>query len=420
MASAEYKLTEEGQEYLKSGLPEKQLLKILNETPSKSISVEEAKHKIKNFYIALQWALKNKWVKSDGKNIELVHYQEFSPEHDTLEKLDKGEETDPHITNILLQRKLIRKVVTSEADELVGKEITNLTPQLLKTGLWKQVKLQKYDVNVPVSSVYPGNLHPYRQVIEEFREKLIGLGFVEAKGPLVELNFWNADALFMPSDHPARGIHDVYMVKDPTQGKIINNDLWKRVEETHKSGWITGSKGWGHWNLELAKKLILRSQTTAVSSRVLSTLKREDLPHKMFVIHRNFRPDVIDATHSVDFDQCEGIVAGEGLTFRHLLGYLKEFALTIGAEKVRFKPHYFPFTEFSTEMYVYFKDLGWVEAGGSGIFRPEVTIPLGVEVPVLAWGIGIGRLAMLKLGISDIRYLFSDDINWVRQKEMVK
>jgi phenylalanyl-tRNA synthetase alpha chain len=192
------------------------------------------------------------------------------------------------------------------------------------------------------------------------------------------------------------------------------------VEETHKNGWITGSKGWGNWDFELARRLILRSQTTSVSTRTLTKLKRENLPHKMFVIDRVFRPDVIDAKHFIEFDQCEGIVVGEGLTFRHLLGYLKEFALTLGAEKVMFKPHYFPFTEFSTEMYVYFPDLGWVEAAGSGIFRPEVTMPLGIEVPVLAWGIGLGRLAMLKLKINDIRYLFAEDIGWLRNKEMVR
>ncbi|MBI2084755.1 MAG: phenylalanine--tRNA ligase subunit alpha [Candidatus Aenigmarchaeota archaeon] len=414
-----YELTEEGRDYLKKGLPEKQLLDILKKQPLKSMPFDDAKKSVDNFFIALQWALKNKWAKSFGKDLVLGTYPKEIPEQAALEKIDKGEEVDKELIEKLLQRKLIRKVVTSEADKLVGKEITNLTPQLLKSGLWKQVKFKKYDVDVPVSKVYPGKLHPYRQVIEEIREKLIGLGFVEAKGPLVELNFWNADALFMPSDHPARGIHDIYMVKEPREGAVKDESLWKRVEETHKKGWVTGSKGWGVWDAQLARRLILRSQTTAVSARTLANLKKENLPHKMFVIDHVFRPDVIDAKHFIEFDQCEGIVVGEELTFRHLLGYLKEFALTIGAEKVRFKPSYFPFTEFSTELFVYFNDLGWVEAGGSGIFRPEVTLPLGVEAPVLAWGLGLGRLAMLKLGINDIRYLFSDKIDWLREKEMV-
>ncbi|MBU5537087.1 MAG: phenylalanine--tRNA ligase subunit alpha [Candidatus Aenigmatarchaeota archaeon] len=415
-----YELTQEGKEYLKKGLPEKQLVEILNKQPMKSLSFDEAKKSIGNFYIGLQWALKNKWIESYGKDLVLIKYPGKIPEQEALEKIERGEEVEQNLVNILLQRKLIRKIVVSEADKLIGKEVTTLTPQLLKSGLWKQVKFKKYDVNIPVPKVYPGKLHPYRQIIEEVREKLIGLGFVEAKGPLVELNFWNADALFMPSDHPARGIHDIFIVKEPKQGKVIDENLWKRVEETHNKGWITGSRGWGNWNFELAKRLILRSQTTAVSARTLSKLKRDDLPYKMFVIDRNFRPDVIDSKHFIEFDQCEGIVVGEELNFKNLLGYLKEIAETFGAERVRFKPSYFPFTEPSVEGIAFIKDLGWTEFGGAGIFRPEVTYPLGIEVPVLAWGLGIGRLAMIKLGISDIRYLYSDNLSWLRNKEMVR
>ncbi len=415
----QYTLTSEGKEYLENGLPEKQLVDFLNEQSSKSAPVDDVK-KINNMYIAIQWALKNKWIKSTGKELILENYPESFPEQDALEKINNGQDVDDNLLNVLIQRKLVRKVIVGEADKLVGKEITNLTPELLKTGLWKQVTFQKYDTNVPVNKIYPGKLHPYRQVIEDIREKLIGLGFVESKGPLVELNFWNSDSLFMPSDHPARSVHDIYMVKEPKSGKVSDEEVWKRVEETHKTGWITGSAGWGNWDFELAKRLVLRSQTTAVSARTLYELKKENLPHKMFVIDRNFRPDVIDAKHLVEFDQCEGIVVGEGLNFRHLLGYLEEIAKTFGAEKVRFKPSYFPFTEPSVEGVALIKDLGWVEFGGAGIFRPEVTLPLGIEVPVLAWGLGIGRLAMIRMGISDIRQLYSEDLKWLREKEVVR
>ena len=209
----QYTLTSEGKEYLENGLPEKQLVDFLNEQSSKSAPVDDVK-KINNMYIAIQWALKNKWIQSTGKELILIDYPKSFPEQDALEKIDMGEDIDENLLNILLQRKLIKKVIIGEADKMIGKEITNLTPELLKTGLWKQVKFQKYDVNVPVNKTYPGKMHPYRQVMEEIREKLIGMGFVEAKGPLVELNFWNSDTLFMPSDHPARGVHDIYMIKD--------------------------------------------------------------------------------------------------------------------------------------------------------------------------------------------------------------
>ena len=139
----------------------------------------------------------------------------------------------------------------------------------------------------------------------------------------------------------------------------------------------------------------------------------------MFVIDRVFRPDVIDAKHFIEFEQCEGIVVGEGLNFRHLLGYLSEIARFFGAERIRFKPSYFPFTEPSVEGFAYHEKLGWVEFAGAGIFRPEVTLPLGVSCPVLAWGLGIGRLALLRLGVDDIRYLYSTDLDWLRKKSVI-
>ena len=99
---------------------------------------------------------------------------------------------------------------------------------------------------------------------------------------------------------------------------------------------------------------------------------------------------------------------------------LKQFAVEFaGTEKVRFVPSYFPFTEPSCELKVKHPSLGWIELGGSGIFRPELTLPLGIKQPVLAWGIGIDRLAMVRLGIKDIRHLFSDDLNFLRQSRVV-
>lgn len=223
----------------------------------------------------------------------------------------------------------------------------------------------------------------------------------------------------MPQDHPARsGLHDTFVVKGNNQSKIVDKGTWERVKATHEFGWITGSKGWGDWNLSSARRLILRAQNTAVSARAMSNLKKEDIPHKMFCIDRVFRRDVIDAKHLIDFDQCEGIIVGDGINFRHLMGYIREISKVIGAKEVRFKPSYFPFTEPSLEIYAQIEGFGWVEIGGAGMMRPEVTSPLGVEVPVIAFGIGIGRLAMIRLGISDIRQLYSDNIGWLREKSV--
>jgi phenylalanyl-tRNA synthetase alpha chain len=220
----------------------------------------------------------------------------------------------------------------------------------------------------------------------------------------------------MPQDHPARGIHDVFHLKTQRRGRISNQDVLRKVSETHRNGWITGSAGWGSWNPEQTLNLVLRSQTTAVSARTLASGARHG---KFFTIDRCFRPDVVDATHSFEFHQCEGIVAGEGMNLRHLLSYLEIFGKEIaGAKDVRFRPGYFPFTEPSVELDCLVNGK-WVEMAGAGIFRPEVSLPLGVNVPVLAWGIGFGRLAMIKLGITDIRDLFSHDLEWLRNKKIL-
>lgn len=414
-----YRLTEEGERYLKNGLPEKNLIDLLKTGP---ISLANADSEIENFNIALLWAKRNGWVELKFDGLVLLKDPGIVPEQEALEKISRGEAVNPKTIDVLMQRKLVEKVKSEleEVKKLAGKEVLYVTKELLKSGIWRQVIFKKYDVNVAGKKIYAGKIHPYRQIIDDVREKLIGLGFIEEKGPFVELNFWNADALFMPSDHPARGIHDVFSVKNPKRGKILNRQLLNRVKSVHENGWVTGSKGWGLWDLNLARMLVLRSQNTAVSARCLSKLKKENIPYKMFVIDRCFRPDVLDAKHLIEFDQCEGIVADENLSFRNLLGYLKEIALGFGAEKVKFKPSYFPFTEPSVEGYVYHPKLGWMETLPAGILRPEVTVPLGIDVPVLAWGIGIGRLAMLKLDINDIRYLYSDDLGWLRKKEIAR
>jgi phenylalanyl-tRNA synthetase alpha chain len=287
-------------------------------------------------------------------------------------------------------------------------------------GKWKTQKFRKYDVTTPAPKIYPAKKQPYVQFIEDIRRKLMAMGFREMKGTFIETGFWNCDALFMPQDHPSRGIHDAFYMKHPAKGQLPDKNIVAKVKATQEGGWVTGSTGWGgEWSEEEAKKLMLRSQTTAVSARTL--VEHGDKPGMFFNIDRVFRYDVIDAKHLVEFDQCEGIIIGENLTLRHLFGILKEFADMVGAKEVRYKPAYFPYTEPSCEVYMKFPKLGWVEMGGAGMFRPEVLRPLGIEKSnVLAWGFGLGRLAMMKLGIEDIRQLYSDDIDFLRNAPMVR
>jgi len=297
-------------------------------------------------------------------------------------------------------------------------EISVLTPEMLKQGTWKNKKFRAYNIALSPPRRSIGKKHPYKEFLDFVKYKFIGMGFTEMRGPLVENEFWDMDALFMPQFHPARNIHDVYFIKDPVMSKQIEQPFAKKVAAAHKDGGKTGSTGWRYaFDLERAKRLILRSQGTAVSARTLAS--GPNIPGKYFSIARCFRYDSVDATHAPDFYQVEGIVLGEDINFKQLLGLLKLFGQEIAkAGEFQFRPAYFPFTEPSVELHVKHPELGWMELGGAGIFRPEVTVPLGVNVPVIAWGLGLDRMAMVALGIQDIRDLFSRDLDFIRTKKI--
>ena len=300
---------------------------------------------------------------------------------------------------------------------LSGAEVGALTPAMLADGSWRQVSFRRYNVNSPPGRVLVGRRNPYTAYLDGVRDQLTGLGFEEFDGPLVETNFWCCDALFMPQFHAARDEHDVYFIKEPQHATAMPEPYFERVAATHTDGWHTGSRGWGYqFDRDFARRTILRSQGTVVSAK---TLTRARVPGKYFGIMRCFRPDEVDASHLADFYQTEGIVLGEQVNLKTLLGLLKLFAEEVAgvpSADVRYEPAYFPFTEPSVEVFVRHPTVGWTELGGSGIFRPEVTLPLGIDVPVLAWGLGIDRMAMMSLGIDDIRELFSADLDQIRRR----
>lgn len=449
-----YKPTQEGLEYLERGFPERQLLSIL-------LSGEKTMEQLSAFpkiTIAMGWAKKNGWIRiAQGKISVTEDGRKFVSQknilEEALEKVGKSGDADKDSIQTLLSRNLIEEAKEAPAQkEKVGflgriltkkkpqfeihepgqrpvevltevketGEIAQLTPDLIKFSKWKQYPFKRYDVTTPAPKLMIGKKQPYVQFIEDVQDLLIGLGFKEMRGPLVETSFWNCDALFMPQDHPGRSVHDVLLVKNPPKGELPDKNLVARVKATHEGGWITESTGWGGtWSEEEASKLLMRSQTTSVSARTL--FEHGDRPGKYFSIGRNYRYDVIDAKHLIEFYQCEGIVIGEKMTFKNLLGYLKEFAAALGINEIKFKPGYFPFTEPSVEGYVKHPKMGWIEVLPAGLMRPEVLKPLGIEkCNVLAWGIGLDRLAMIKLGVDDIRELFSDDLDFLRNAPMVR
>jgi len=313
---------------------------------------------------------------------------------------------------------LFNEVKTAlKAQGVSGDEAGTLTAEMLETGSWKGKKFRSYNVHTPQARILAGRTNAYSDFLENTKDKLVSLGFEEFDGPLVETEFWNCDALFMPQFHSARDIHDVYHIAEPEHAKMIAEPWLSSVEAAHQNGGKTGSRGWNYqFDRDFTRRLILRSQGTVMSAK---TLPHAKIPGKYFGMLRCFRYDKVDATHLSDFYQTEGIVLGEDVNLRTLLGMLEMFALEVaGAKEVKYVPGYFPFTEPSVEVHIKHPKLGWFELGGSGIFRPEVTASLGVKVPVAAWGIGIDRMALMALGLNDLRELFSYDIEDVRLRRV--
>jgi phenylalanyl-tRNA synthetase alpha chain len=288
-------------------------------------------------------------------------------------------------------------------------EVNQLTPEILASGKWRDVVFRKYDPALATAPKYPGKEHPLQRVIQEIRQAFFEMGFEEVASPTVDTAFWVFDALFQPQDHPAREMQDTFYVADPKHGRLPDDKLVQAVARTHENGGDTGSTGWRYkWDIEKARQLVLRTHTTSASIRALAANPKP--PRKVFCIGKTFRREATDQTHLAEFMQIDGIIIDEQAT----LAFYKK----MGAEEVRFRPSFFPYTEPSAEVFAKMGKLGWVEMCGSGVFRPEVTQPLGCKVPVLAWGGGVERIAMLRFGLDDIRKLYLADIDWLRQARL--
>ncbi len=435
--------------YRQKGLPEMRFLQLTNSGKiglSKILNSELSREEVN---VSIGLLKRNSWI-SIGNEKELVFeitqkgkekLKDGFDEQLLLKKLDcprslsELDEKEKKAVKILSERKDVLKSGVKKAvsafltdkgkaiaanPELKEKVVDRLTPEMIKSGSWKSEKLRSYNMTANVPKIYFGKKQPYRRFLEEVREKFVALGFKEMTGPLVESEFWNMDALFMPQFHSARDVHDAYYLKGQKHATDLPKEIVKRVKAAHEIG-VEGSKGWRYeFSEEKTSRLIMRSQTTACSSRKLASPDL-DIPGKYFAMGRCFRYDIIDAKHLPDFTQVEGIVVEGGLNLRHLIGLLKLFAEAFcGTDKVRVVPSYFPFTEPSAALYAKHPHLGWIELGGAGIFRPELVKPLvGKHIPVLAWGIGIDRIAMFKLGINDIRQLFSHDLEFLRNARVV-
>jgi phenylalanyl-tRNA synthetase alpha chain len=304
---------------------------------------------------------------------------------------------------------------TTRGDKDVKEEATSLTSDLLQDGKWKNVVFKRYDIQADVDPLAIGRIHPFQRLLNRVRTIFYGMGFTEVASPHVETSFWNFDALFQPQDHPARDMQDTFYVAHPETSPLPDGDLVKRVKDTHERGGDSHSTGWDYtWSVELAKKMVLRTHTTAASVRQLYLTP--SAPAKYFCIGRVFRRETVDYKHLPVFTQVDGIIVEEGASLSHLIDILSEFYLRMGFKKIEIRPSFFPYTEPSLEVQVWLEQRQeWVEMGGAGVFRKEVTAPLGCTAPVLAWGLGMERLAMFNYNLDDMRKLYISDFKWLRE-----
>jgi len=443
-------LTKEGKGYVKSGLPEKLVFDALKNEKERTLLDDFKKNSGINeqlINIAIGWLRRKNWVEftKEGKKT-FVKTKTMSKDIDQeVLLLVKNNEiasktSEPKIKESLAnlrKRKIIDiqdvrsriAKLTHEGKTLVSKGLqiqekleTILTPKMIITGSWKSKNFKRYDPEENVPQTYIGRKHPVIEVIKEMRDIFIEMGFKEIRGPIIESEFWNFDALFQPQDHPARELADTFKIAKPSKAKLPAKEIVSNVKKTHENGWKTKSTGWGYkWKMSEAEKLCLRTHTTATTCRHLAKAFKEwTPPEKVFSIDKVYRNEAIDFKHLAEFMQFEGIIVDKDLNLRHLMGNLKTFYGKMGFKKIRLIPSFYPYTEPSMSTLIYVdKFKQWFEMGGAGIFRPEVTMPFGVNEKVLAWGQGLDRLVMLKLDLDDIREVYSSNIDRLRNTPLV-
>jgi len=438
-----YSLGKEGKRFVEKGLPEKRALKLLSDRKG-TITLKDLSAVLDSdeISVAIGWLKTNGWasirkekdtiiemtdkgkkalseVTDVEKLLRLLHeHPEQEIEKDSIKPLASRKNVIKEkelITSTIILTEHGKKVVETGFE--IQEEISQVTSAVIKNSEWKQKTIRPYDIHAFAPAIYGGKPHPLVKLISEIRQIFVEMGFQEIQGDYVESCFWNMDVLFIPQDHPAREMQDTFYCKVPAKLPIQEKQLLEEIARVHENGGTTGSTGWGYkFSKTEGERALLRTHTTVNTIRYLYNHPKP--PCKVFSLERVFRKEDIDTTHLPEFYQIEGIIYEENANFRQLIGILKEFYRRMGFEKIRFRPGYFPYTEPSMEVEVFWNGK-WMELGGSGIFRPEVTEPIGVKNPVLAWGLGLERIAMLRYGLSDIRSLYISDLDWLRKTPLI-
>ncbi|XP_063370823.1 phenylalanine--tRNA ligase alpha subunit [Cydia amplana] len=419
--STKWELTEEGKLVADKGSHEAVLYKSV---PENGIPQAELMKTSPNAKVGFSKAMSSGWIlidKSEGAPIvkrKVAAITDIVQDH--LNEVKKGLDTLPdNVRNDYKKRKLLQEITVksfllSKGPQFatsIKKLETDLTSEMLLTGSWKALDFKPYNFDALGQPPECGHLHPLLKVRSEFREIFLEMGFTEMPtNKYVESSFWNFDALYQPQQHPARDAHDTFFVSSPATSTQFPMEYLEKVKKVHSVGGY-GSQGYRYdWKLEEAQKNLLRTHTTAVSARMLYHLAQQEefTPQKYFSIDKVFRNETLDATHLAEFHQVEGVIAARGLGLADLIAVLDAFFQRLGFNRLQFKPAYNPYTEPSMEIFAYHEGLGkWIEIGNSGVFRPEMLLPMGLpeDVNVIAWGLSLERPTMIKYGLNNIRDL---------------
>jgi len=287
------------------------------------------------------------------------------------------------------ERPVIGGLVNSVRDEL-NELFENKEKELQEKELKQKLENETIDVTLPATKVKRGSKHPLNRVIEEVEDLFVSMGYDVVDGPELETDEYCFERLNLPKGHPARDMQDSFYI---------------------------------------TTEYLLRTQTSAVQARVMMENK-DKTPIRVIVPGKTYRRED-DATHSHQFNQVEGLVIDEGITLAHLKGTLEVFMRKLLGEntQLRFRPSYFPFTEPSYEVDVscfkcggkgcnLCKQTGWIELLGAGMVHPNVLKMNGYDPDKytgFAFGTGLDRLAMFKYGITDMRYLYKNDVRFLEQ-----
>nr|XP_036215407.1 phenylalanine--tRNA ligase alpha subunit [Bactrocera oleae] len=421
-------LTEEGQTVMTNGSHEANLY---GTVPSEGVPQDELMKSGPNAKIGYSKAMSLGWIFLDKSVSPPLVKRKVDKIEDTvkksLEEISKNKaDLPPHVIKEFKKRKLLQEITTKSFILSKGPEFattltkleTDLTVDMLASGLWKDLKFKSYNFDALGAAPMRGHLHPLQKVRTEFRQIFLEMGFSEMPtNNYIESSFWNFDALFVPQQHPARDAQDTFFISNPAKSYKFPQEYMQRVQEVHSRGGYDSTGYVYDWKLEEAQRNTLRTHTTAVSARMLYKLANQAegfRPVKYFSIDKVFRNETLDATHLAEFHQVEGVVADIGLTLGDLIGTLYEFFRKLGIEKLEFKPAYNPYTEPSMEIFCFHPGLNkWIEVGNSGVFRPELLLPMGLpdNVNVIAWGLSLERPTMIKYGINNIRDLIGPKVD---------